>query len=155
MTVEKAEQPLLASNRAAYHHYEVLDRLEAGVELVGCEVKSLRAREANLKDSFAILKNGELWLLNMYVAPYPQGNRANPDPVRTRRLLVHRHEINRLAGKVTQRGYTLVPLAVYLKGRRVKIELGLCRGKHAYDKKDVIKERDLKREADREAKERK
>jgi SsrA-binding protein len=147
----KSENKPLVSNRQARHVYEILETFEAGIELVGCEVKSLRAREANLKDSYALVKNGELWLLNAQIMPYPQGNRANPDPVRSRRLLLHKHEITRLAGKVAQRGLTLVPLSVYLKGRRVKVELALARGKNTFDKKQTLKERDLRREADRAA----
>jgi SsrA-binding protein len=139
----------LVSNRHARYVYEILETHEAGIELVGCEVKSLRASEANLKDSYAVVKNGELWLLNANITPYPQGNRANPDPVRSRRLLLHKSEIVRLAGKIAQRGLTLVPLSIYLKGRRMKVELGLARGKHTYDKKQTLKERDLKRDAAR------
>jgi SsrA-binding protein len=141
----------LVSNRKARHLYEILETYEAGISLEGCEVKSLRGREASLMDAYALVKGGELWLLNMHISPYPQGNRANPDPLRTRRLLLHRHEIVRLAAKVAQRGLTIVPLAVYLKGRRVKVELGLARGKNVYDKKRVLKERDLKRDAARQA----
>lgn len=139
----------LVGNRQARHLYEILETHEAGIELVGCEVKSLRASAANLKDSYAVVKDGELWLLNAQITPYPQGNRMNPDPDRSRRLLLHKSEIVRLAGKVAQRGLTLVPLSIYLKKRRVKVELALVRGKHTYDKKQTLKERDLKREAER------
>jgi SsrA-binding protein len=156
MTEDKARDAVrpLVSNRKARHIYEVLETHEAGIALSGTEVKSLRAGEASLQDSYAVLKGRDLWLLNMHIAPYAQGNRANVDPLRTRRLLLHRHEIVRLAGKVAQRGLTLVPLSVYLKGRHVKVELGLARGRHSYDKKHVLKERDLKRDADRQARNR-
>lgn len=145
-----SDRKVLVGNRQARHHYEVLETLEAGIALVGCEVKSLRAGEANLKDSYGLIKAGELWILNMHISPYPQGNRQNPDPLRTRRLLLHKREISRLAGQVAQRGYTLIPLSIYLKQRRVKVELALCKGKHAYDKKRVLKERDLKRDQERQ-----
>lgn len=145
----EGDGPPLVSNRKARHLYEILETYEAGISLQGCEVKSLRDREASLQDSYALVKGGELWLMNLHINPYPQGNRQNPDPLRTRRLLMHRHEIVRLAGKIAQRGLTLVPLAIYLKGRRVKVALGLGRGRHAYDKKRVLKERDLKRDAAR------
>jgi len=147
---EKEALHVLVRNRKALHLYEILEKHEAGIELVGCEVKSLRAGTANLTDSFANVRNGELQLMNMHITPYPQGNRQNPEPDRTRKLLMHKQEISRLAGKVSQKGFTLVPLAVYLKGRRVKVELALARGKNTYDKKQALKERDIKREADRE-----
>ena len=140
---------VLVGNRAARHQYDVLEIFEAGIELVGCEVKSLRAGQANLQDGFVQIRRGEAWLVNMHVSPYPQGNRENPEPRRTRRLLLHRHELRRLAGRVAERGLTLVPLSVKLRGRRVKVEVGLARGRHTYDKKRVLKERDLKREAER------
>ncbi len=139
----------LAGNRRAFHLYEVLEKYEAGIELKGCEVKSLRAGEANLRDSFAAVKEGQLWLMNMQISPYAQGNRENPEPLRARRLLMHKREINRLAGSIAQKGLTLIPLGLYLQGRRVKVELGLARGKHTYDKKQALKERDISRETER------
>jgi SsrA-binding protein len=153
---DKNEAPgkTLVSNRQARHLYEMLETYETGMELVGCEVKSLRGSQANLQDSYALVKNGELWILNLHINPYPQGNRQNPDPLRTRRLLMRKREITRLAGKVAQKGLTLVPLSIYLKGRHVKLELALARGKHTYDKKRTLKERDLKRESDRQLKDR-
>lgn len=155
MPAEKDDkEKRLVNNRKAFHLYEVLERFEAGLELIGCEVKSLRQGEANLQDSFAMVRNRELWLVNMHIAPYAQGNRQNADPLRTRKLLMHKPEISRLAGKISQKGFTLVPLSVYLKGRRVKVELGLARGKHTYDKKETLKERDLQREAQRAMKDR-
>jgi len=140
----------LVSNRQARHTYEILETFETGMELVGSEVKSLRDHQANLQDSYALVKSGELMVVNLQITPYPQGNRQNPDATRTRRLLMHKHEILRLADKVSQKGLTLVPLAIYLKGRHVKLELALARGKHTYDKKEVLKERDIKRDADRQ-----
>ncbi len=147
---KKLENKMLVSNRQARHEYEILETFETGIELVGCEVKSLRASQANLQDSYALVKSGELWLLNLQINPYPQGNRQNPEPARSRRLLMHKREIIRLAGKVSQKGFTLVPLSINLKGRHVKLELALARGKHTYDKKQVLKERDIKRESDRQ-----
>lgn len=149
-TAKKEDFKRLVSNRRALHEYLILERLEAGIELVGCEVKSLRAGQANLQDSYAQAKQGQVSLLNMHISPYPQGNRENPDPVRPRRLLLHKREIMKLEGKLTQKGLTLVPLSVYLKGRRVKVELGLAKGKHTYDKKEALKERDIKRETERQ-----
>ncbi len=139
----------LAGNRRAFHLYQMLEKYEAGIELKGCEVKSLRAGAANLRDSFAAVKEGQLWLMNMHISPYAQGNRENPDPLRSRRLLMHKREINRLAGSIAQKGLTLIPLGLYLQGRCVKVELGLARGKHTYDKKQALKERDIKRETER------
>ncbi|MCK5219469.1 SsrA-binding protein SmpB [bacterium] len=139
----------LVGNRRAFHLYQVLEKHEAGIELKGCEVKSLRAGTANLMDSFAAVKEGQLWLMNMHIAPYAQGNRENTDPMRSRRLLMHKREINRLAGSISQKGLTLIPLGLYLQGRRVKVELGLARGKHTYDKKQALKERDISRETER------
>jgi len=145
----KTEIKTLVRNRKALHLYHILEKYEAGIELVGCEVKSLRAGSANLQDCYGMIRQGSLFLMNMHISPYPQGNRQNPEPTRTRRLLMHKREIYRLAGKVSQRGYTLVPLSVYLKGNKVKIELAVARGKHTYDKKQALKERDIRRETDR------
>ena len=143
---------VLVGNRKALHLYEILERFEAGIELQGSEVKSLRDGQASMTDSYALVKTGELWLMHLHINPYPQAGRQNPDPDRNRRLLMHRPEISRLAGKVSQRGLTLVPLTIYLKERRVKLELALARGKHTYDKKQTLKERDLRRESDQQAK---
>ncbi len=153
-TAEKEDFKRLVSNRRALHEYLILERLEAGIELVGCEVKSLRAGQANLQDSYAQVKQGRVRLLNLHISPYPQGNRENPDPVRPRQLLLHKREIMKLEGKLTQKGLTLVPLSIYLKGRRVKVELGLAKGKHTFDKKEALKERDIKRETDRQMRQR-
>ncbi len=140
----------LVGNRRARFQYNLLETFEAGIELQGCEVKSLRAGQANLQDSYAMIQGGQAWLLNLHISPYPQGNRQNPEPTRSRRLLLHKREINRLAGQVAQRGFTLVPLSIYLRGRHVKVELALARGRVTYDKKQLLKERDLRRDADRQ-----
>jgi SsrA-binding protein len=154
MQAKKNETQVLVGNKRAYHLYEILEKFEAGIALVGCEVKSLRAGQANLRDSFAQIRNHEVWLVNCHISPYPQGNRENPDPFRSRKLLLKKNEILRLAGKLTQKGLTLVPLAMHLKARHVKVELGLGRGKHTYDKKEDLKERIVARESDRALKNR-
>ena len=139
----------VATNRKARHLYHIDETHEAGIALVGTEVKSLRAGGASLGDAFAMPKRGELWLLNLHIGPYEQGGRFNHEPMRRRKLLLHRREIERLAGAVSKRGCTLVPLRLYFRDRRVKVELGVCRGKKAYDKRQAIKERDLKRTQER------
>ena len=125
------------------------DRYEAGIELSGTEVKSIRAGTLNLKDSYCTVKDGELWVHSMHISPYEKGNIFNKDPVRTRRLLMHKREIRKLQALVKQDGYTLVPLSVYFKNARVKVEVGLCKGKKNYDKRDAAAKRDAKREMDR------
>jgi SsrA-binding protein len=144
---------ILAKNRKARYQYFIEESLEAGIALQGTEVKSIRAGQVNLRDSYARVENGELFLYNMHINPYESGNRFNHDPLRTRKLLMHRREINRLLGYVQERGYTLVPLTVYLKNSRVKIEIALAKGKRAYDKRHAIAERDAKREMERDFKE--
>ena len=144
----------IASNRKAFHDYFILDRYEAGIELKGTEVKSIRAGKLNLKDSFCTVKNGELILHGMHVSPYDHGNRFNPDPVRPRRLLMHKREILKLGQSVQQDGNALIPLSLYFKGSRVKLELGLCKGKKLHDKRDAAAKRDAGREMDRALKER-
>ena len=134
-----------AVNRKAFHDYFVLDRYEAGIELFGTEVKSIRAGTLNLKDSYCTIKNGELFVRGMHISPYEKGNIFNRDPLRPKKLLMHKKEIMKLHGLVAQKGYTLIPLSVYLNGSLVKVELGLCRGKKQYDKRDS----DAKRQADR------
>ena len=140
---------VITVNRQAYHDYFVERTIEAGIALVGTEIKSIRAGHVNLRGSYAIARNGELWLENAHIAVYEHGNRYNHDPMRNRKLLLHRREINQLASKVATKGLTLIPLKLYLKGGRAKIELGLCRGKKLYDKRDAIAERDVKREIER------
>ena len=145
---------IVSENRKARHDYHIHETYEAGIALTGTEVKSLRAGKANLKDSYARVDNGELMLHNMHISPYEQGNRFNHDPLRTRKLLMHRHEINRLVGKTKEKGYTLVPLKLYFTRGKAKLELGLASGKHTYDKRQDLAERDAKREMDREFRER-
>ena len=135
-----------AANRKAFHDYFVLDRYEAGIELSGTEVKSIRAGTLNLKDSYCIVKNGELFVRGMHISPYEKGNIFNRDPDRVRRLLMHKREILKLGAKVSQEGVALIPLSVYFKDSRVKVEVGLCKGKKLYDKRDA----DAKRQADRD-----
>ncbi|MBO4381117.1 MAG: SsrA-binding protein SmpB [Clostridia bacterium] len=143
-------EKLIATNKKAYHDYFVEDTYEAGVALVGCEVKSCRVGGVNLRDSFVIIKNGEVWMLNVHIAPYKMGSFSNVDSKRTRKLLLHKSEINKLRGKVEQKGYTLIPLKMYFKDALVKIELGLCRGKELHDKRAAIKEREINRSIQRE-----
>ncbi len=143
-------EPVLARNRAALHDYHIVESWEAGIVLTGTEVKSLRAGQANLKDAYAKVSDGELWLYNAHISPYSQGNRENPDPLRARKLLVHAREIRKLEKETVLAGMTLVPLRLYLKNGRVKAEIALARGKNAPDKREAIRDKDLKREADRE-----
>ena len=144
----------IADNRKAFHEYFVLERFEAGIELAGTEVKSVRAGQVNLKDSFCTVKDGELFVRGMHISPYEHGNIFNRDPVRPRRLLMHKREIVKLQARVMQDGVTLVPLSLYFKDSRVKVELGLCKGKKLHDKRESSAERDTKREIDRVMKER-
>ncbi|MDD3867939.1 MAG: SsrA-binding protein SmpB [Clostridia bacterium] len=136
---------LIAENRKAYHDYFIEERFEAGIELAGTEVKSIRQRQVNLADSYAVIKDGELWLQAMHISPYEQGNRFNRDPMRSRRLLMHKREIMRLHGVTRQKGLTLVPTKLYFKNGRVKVEISLARGKKNYDKRDT----EARRQADR------
>lgn len=145
---------VVAQNKKAYHDYFIDDEYEAGIELFGTEVKSVRGGKVNLKDSYVSLRTGEAILIGVHISPYEQGNIFNKDPYRERRLLLHRREISRLIGLTQQQGYTLIPLKVYFKGSRVKLALGLCRGKKNYDKRASAAERDAKRSMDRALKER-
>ena len=145
----------IASNRKAFHEYYVLERFEAGIELFGTEVKSIRAGHVNLKDSFCTVKDGELFVRGMHVSPYEHGNIFNKDPVRPRRLLMHKREILKLNARVMQDGVALIPLSLYFKDSRVKVELGLCKGKKLYDKRQSDADRESKRDIDRIMKERK
>ena len=149
---EKTENRLIADNRKARHDYCVLEALEAGIELVGTEVKSIRQGSVNLKDSWVDIVHGELMVMGMHISPYAQGNIFNRDPLRPRRLLVHNREIAKWQKQLATQGLTLVPLKLYFKGSRVKMEVGLCRGKKLYDKRASAAERDAKREIDREMK---
>ena len=145
---------IVAKNSKAFHDYFIEDKYECGIELAGTEVKSIRQGNVNLKDSFCIIKDGEISVLGMHISPYEKGNIFNKDPRRTRRLLMHKREIMRLFGKIKQDGYSLVPLSIYFKGPRVKLEVGLARGKKLYDKRDSAAKRDAKREIDRAMKSR-
>lgn len=140
---------ILIDNRKARHDYHILDTYEAGIVLKGTEVKSIRAGKANLKDSYARVEKGELFLYNMHISPYEQGNRFNHEPKRTRRLLMHKHEINCLLGRTKEKGLSLVPLKLYFKNNKVKVELALAKGKKLHDKRRALAERDAKREMER------
>src|SRR6266481_7548672 len=140
---------VMTVNRQAYHDYFVERTVEAGISLVGTEIKSIRDGKVNLRGAYAIARNGELWLENAHIAVYEHGNRYNHEPMRNRKLLLHRREIEQLQAKVATKGLTLVPLKLYLKGGKAKLELGLCRGKKLYDKREAIAERDAKREIER------
>ena len=136
-------------NRVARHEYFVLETYEAGIELFGTEIKSIRNGSVNLKESWADIQNGEVFVYGMHISPYEKGNIFNRDPFRVRKLLLHKKEINKLYGKIKQDGLTLVPLSLYYKGQRVKLELGLCKGKKLYDKREDMAKRDAKRSMDR------
>lgn len=151
---EKPNFKTIAQNKKARHEYFVEESYEAGIELVGTEVKSLRKGACNLKDSWCDIKNGELFVKQMHISPYEQGNIFNKDPLRARKLLMHRREIAKLGGLVAQKGYTLIPLSLYFKDSRVKIQVGLCKGKKLYDKRDDMAKRDAKRDMERAIKER-
>ena len=140
---------VITVNRQAYHDYIVERTVEAGISLVGTEIKSIREGKVNLRGSYAMVRNGEIWLENAHIAMYEHGNRYNHDPMRNRKLLLHKREINQLLSKVAAKGLTLIPLKLYLKGGRAKLELGLCRGKKLYDKREAIAERDVKRDIER------
>lgn len=144
----------IAQNRKAFHDYFMLERFEAGIELCGTEVKSIRAGTLNLKDSYCTIKDGQLFVRSMHISPYEKGNIFNRDPLRPRRLLMHKREINKLAAKLQQDGLALVPLSVYFKDSRVKLELGLCKGKKLYDKRDADAKKSANREIERTMKER-
>lgn len=145
---------IAAENRKARHDYHIHETYEAGIVLTGTEVKSLRGGKANLKDSYARIENAEVFLHNMHISPYEQGNRFNHEPLRTRKLLMHRFEINKLIGKVKEKGFALVPLKIYFTRGKAKVELALATGKKLYDKRDDMLERDAKREIDRAFRER-
>ena len=154
MAEDKSGKKVIALNRKARHEYFVVEALETGIELVGTEVKSLRAGGANLKDSWADIDDGELILKGMHISPYDHGNIFNKDPRRPRRLLAHKSEIRRLGQQIKLQGYTLIPLSLYFKKGRVKVELGLCKGKKLYDKRATAAARDAKRDIDRALKSR-
>ncbi len=145
---------VVATNRKAYHDYHVEETHEAGIKLTGTEIKSVRAGSVNLRDSYAQVRNGELWMMNVHIAPYEPASRQNAEPYRDRKLLLHRNEIMRLMGRVQEKGLTIVPLRMYLKKNRAKVEIALVRGKKLYDKRETIAKRDSAREIERAVKER-
>jgi len=152
VTMEKTALKTIADNRKARHDYFILESYEAGIELTGTEVKSIRDGGLNLKDSWISIDNGELFIKQMHISPYEKGNIFNKDPLRTRKLLMHKREIMKLFGQVKQDGLTLIPISVYFKGSRVKVQVGLCKGKKQHDKRDAMAQRDAKRTIDRELK---
>ena len=151
-TMAKEQGKLIANNKKAYHDFFILDTYEAGIALHGTEVKSLRMGKCSIKESFIRIENGEVFVYGMHVSPYEKGNIFNKDPLRVKKLLMHKYEINKLAGKIKEKGYTLVPLQVYFKEGKVKVEIGLARGKKLYDKREDIAKKDQRREAEKEFK---
>ena len=149
VSAQKKDGKIVAQNKKAYHDYFVDEKYEAGISLFGTEIKSIRLGQVNLKDSYCSIKDGELFVLGMHVSPYEKGNIFNREPRRERKLLMHKREILKLAGLVGQKGYTLVPLSLYFSGSRVKVEVGLCRGKKLYDKRDSDAQREAGREIER------
>ena len=143
---------LIANNKKAYHDYFILDTYDAGISLHGTEVKSLRMGQCSIKEAFIRIENGEMFIYGMHISPYEKGNIFNKDPLRTRKLLLHKNEILKMLGKMKEKGIAVIPLKVYLKGSLVKVEIGLARGKKLYDKRDDIAKKDQKREAEREFK---
>lgn len=150
--MDKTAFKLIANNKKAYHDYFVEEKFETGIELIGTEVKSLRMGKCSVKESFVRIRDEEVFILGMNISPYEKGNIFNKDPLRERKLLMHKKEIRKLQGKISQQGYTLVPLQVYFKGSLVKVEIGLCRGKKLYDKRETIAAKDQKRDAERSLK---
>ncbi len=140
---------IVAQNKKAYHDYFVEETFECGLSLMGTEVKSMRQGRVNLKESFCIIRNGEIFAEGMHISPYEFGNIHNTDPLRPKKLLMHKNEIRKLAGEVSRQGYTIIPLKVYLKDSRMKLEIGLCKGKHLHDKRDAAAARDAQREVER------
>ena len=154
MAPKKETQKLIANNKKAYHDYFIDETYEAGVALHGTEVKSMRMGKCSIKESFIRIENGEVYVYGMHISPYEKGNIFNKDPLRVKKLLMHKYEINKLAGKIAEKGYTLVPLQVYFKDGKAKVEVGLARGKKLYDKRQDIAKKDQRREAEREFKQR-
>jgi len=142
-------EKLICQNKKAWHNYFIDDKYEAGISLLGTEVKSLREGKANLGDSYGTIKNGEIFLVDTHISPYSHGNRSNPDPLRTRKLLLHKREIRRLIGKVQERGFTLIPLRLYFSDGKAKVELGLAKGKKLFDKRETLKQKTMEREMER------
>ena len=152
MAKAKAQGKMIANNKKAYHDYFILDTYEAGIALAGTEVKSLRMGKCSIKESFIRIEDGEVFIYGMHISPYEKGNIFNKDPLRVKKLLLHKYEINKLLGKIKEKGYTLVPLQVYFKDGKVKVEIGLARGKKLYDKREAIAKKDQRREAEKEFK---
>lgn len=152
MAKQKEERKLVANNKKAYHDYFIDETYEAGVALHGTEVKSMRMGKCSIKESFIRIENGEVFVYGMHVSPYEKGNIFNKDPLRVKKLLLHKYEINKLAGRVAEKGYTLVPLQVYFREGKVKVEIGLARGKKLYDKREDIAKKDARREIEKEFK---
>ena len=152
MADKKAQSKIIAQNKKAWHDYFVDEKYEAGIALYGTEVKSVRAGAVNLKDSYCSIKNGELFVLGMHISPYEKGNIFNREPLRDKKLLMHKREIMKLHGLVAQKGVSLIPLSLYFSGSKVKVEVGLCRGKKLYDKRDTIAKHDADREIERRMK---
>ena len=152
MAQKKETQKLIANNKKAFHDYFIDETYEAGVALHGTEVKSMRMGKCSIKESFIRIENGEVFVYGMHVSPYEKGNIFNKDPLRVKKLLMHKYEINKLAGKIAEKGYTIVPVEVYLKGSLVKVEIALAKGKKLYDKRADIAKKDLRREAERDFK---
>jgi len=150
--MEKDSIKLIAQNKKAFHDFFIEETFECGIELVGTEVKSLREGRVNLKDSYASVSNGEVYIKNMHISPYEKGNIFNKDPLRERKLLLHKYEILKLVGKIKEKGYSLIPTKVYLKNSLVKVELALAKGKKLYDKREDIAKKDAKRDMDRRIK---
>ena len=152
ITMKKTGIKLIANNKKAYHDYFIDEKYECGIALAGTEVKSIRQGKCSIKEAFVRVDKGEALIYGMHISPYEQGNIFNKDPLRIRKLLLHKYEIRKLIGRTKEKGYTLVPLQVYLKGSLVKVEIGLARGKKLYDKRDDIAKKDMKREAERDFK---
>ena len=147
--MSKDSVKLIANNKKAYHDYFIEQKYEAGIELVGTEVKSLRGGKCSIKESFIRIEGGQVYIYGMHISPYEKGNIFNKDPLRVRKLLLHRYEINKIMGKISEKGYTLVPLQVYLKGSLMKMEIALAKGKKLYDKRQDIAKKDIQRENER------
>lgn len=152
MAKDKSSFKLIANNKKAYHEYFIEDKYEAGIALFGTEIKSLRMGKCSIKEAYIQIQNNEVYVIGMHISPYEKGNIFNRDPLRTRKLLLHRAEIRKLIGRTSERGYTIVPLQVYLKGSLVKVEIGLAKGKKLYDKRQDIAKKDARREAERDFK---
>ena len=150
--MSKSEEKNITSNRKAFHEYFITQKIEAGISLLGTEVKALRSGKANLVDAYATIKNGEVWLVNAHIGFYDHGNINNHEPMRKRKLLLHKSEIKKLTVKLREKGFTLIPLRLYFSNGKVKVELGLARGKKSYDKREAIAKRDAQRDLDRKVK---